>query len=76
MILNEVEINNILKSLDQKLISIANKIIQLLYDKSLFDAFTNKDQAIANYLTFCETNSIKKYVKTIAISDCEYYLSD
>ena len=55
MILNEDEINNILNSLDQNKITITNNMIQLLYDKGLFDSFPNKDQAFANYLTFSET---------------------
>ena len=76
MILNEDEINNILNSLDQNKITITNNIIQLLYDKGLFDSFPNKDQAFANYLTFSETYLLEKYGKTIPNSDGEYYLSD
>ena len=76
MILNEDEINNILNSLDQNKITITNNIIQLLYDKGLFDSFPNKDQAFANYLTFSETYFLEKYGKTIPTSDGEYYLSD
>ena len=76
MILNEDEINNILNSLDQNKITITNNIIQLLYDKGLFDSFPNKDQAFANYLTFSESYLKEKYGKTIPTSDGEYYLSD
>ena len=76
MILNENEINNILNSLDQNKITITNSIIQLLYDKGLFDSFPNKDQAFANYLTFSETYLKEKFGKTIPTSDGEYYLSD
>ena len=76
IILNEDEINNILKSLDQMKFTITNNIIQLLYDKCLFDSFPNKDQAFANYLTFSETHLVEKYGKTIPISDGDYYLSD
>ena len=76
MILNEDEINNILNSLDQNKITITNNIIQLLYDKGLFDSFPNKDQAFANYLTFSETYLLEKYGKTIPTSDGEFYLSD
>ena len=77
MILNENEINNILNSLDQsKITKITNNIIQLLYDKGLFDSFPNKDQAFANYLTFSEIYLKEKYGKTITTSDGEYYLSD
>ena len=76
MILNEDEINNIPNSLDQNKITITNNIIQLLYDKGLFDSFPNKDQAFANYLTFSETYLLGKYGKTIPTSDGEYYLSE
>ena len=76
MILNENEINKIFNSLDQNKITITNNIIQLLYDKGLFDSFPNKDQAFANYLTFSETYLKEKYGKTIPTSDGENYLSD
>ena len=76
MILNEDEINNILNSLDQNKITITNNIIQMLYDKGLFDSFPNKDQVFANYLTFSETYLLEKFGKTIPTSDGEYYLSD
>ena len=68
-ILNENEINNIYNSLDQNKIPITNNIIQLLYDKGLFDSFPNKDQAFANYPTFSETYLLEKYGKTIPVSD-------
>ena len=64
MILNEDETNNIPKSPDQNIITITNNIIQLLYDKGLFDSFPNKDQAFANYLIFSETHLLEKYGKT------------
>ena len=76
MILNEDEINKIFNSLDQNKITITNNIIQLLYDKGLFDSFPNKGQAFANYLTFSESYLKEKYGKTIPTSDGEYYLSD
>ena len=76
IILNEDEINKIFNSLDQNKITITNNIIQLLYDKGLFDSFPNKDQAFANYLTFSESYLKEKYGKTIPTSDGEYYLSD
>ena len=64
--------NNILNSLDQRKITITSNIFQLLYDKGLFDFFLNKDQKLANYLTFSE----ERYEKTIPTSYGEYYLSD
>ena len=67
MILNENEINNILDSLDQNKITITNNIIQLLYNKCLFDSFPNKDQAFANYLTFSESYLKEKYGETIPL---------
>ena len=76
MILNENEINKIFNSLDQNKITTTNHIIQLLYDKGLFDSFLNKDQVFANYPTFSETYLKEKYGKTITTSDGEYYLSD
>ena len=76
MILNEDETNNILKSLDQIKITITKNIVQLLYDKCLFDSFPKKDQAFANYLTFSEIHLLEKYGKTIPTSDGDYYLSD
>ena len=76
MILNEDEINNILNSLDQNKITITNNIIQLLYDKSLFDSFPYKDQAFANCQTFSETYLKEKYGKTKSTSDGDNYLSD
>ena len=76
MILNENEINKIFNSLDQNKITITNNIIQLLYDKGLFDSFPNKNQAFATYLTFSESYLKEKYGKTIPTSDGEYYLSD
>ena len=76
MILNENEINKVFNNLDQNKITITNNIIQLFYDKGLFDSFPNKDQAFANYLTFSEFYLKEKYGKTIPTSDGEYYLSD
>ena len=69
VILNENEINNILNSLDQNKISITNNIIQLLYNKGLFDSFPNKNQAFANYLTFSEPFLKEKYGKTFSFSN-------
>ena len=59
MILNEDEINDIFNSLDRK-ITLTNNIIQLLYDKGLFNSFPNKYHAFANYLTFIERHLLEK----------------
>ena len=42
MILDEDEINDNFNSLDRNKITITNNIIQLLYDKGLFNSFPNK----------------------------------
>ena len=63
MISNEDEIKNILNGLDRNKITTTKNIIQLLYDKNLFDSFPNKDQAFANYLTFSETHLWKSMEK-------------
>ena len=76
MISIEDETKNILYSLDQNKITITKNIIQLLYDKSLFDSFPNKDQAFAKYLTFSETYLLEKFGKLIPTSDDECYMSD
>ena len=76
IILNENVINNIFNSLDQNKITKTNNIIQLLYDKGLFDSFSNKDQAFATYLTFSETYLKEKFGKTKPTSNGKYYLSD
>ena len=76
MILNEDEMYKIFNSLQNNKITITKDIIQLLYDKGLFDSFPNKDRAFEKYLTFSETYLLEKYGKTIPTSDGEYYLSD
>ena len=76
MILNEDEINNIPKGLDQNKITKTNNIFQLLFDKGLFDSFPNKDQVFANYRTFSETHLLEKYGKTIPTSNGDKCLSD
>ena len=76
MILNEDEMFKLFNGLHENKITITKNIIQLLYDKGLFDSFPNKDQAFEQYLTFSEAHLLEKYGKTIPTSDGEYYLSD
>ena len=76
MILNEDEMYKLFNGLHENKITITKNIIQLLYDKGLFDSFPNKDQAFEQYLTFSEAHLLEKYGKTIPTSDGEYYLSD
>ena len=59
MILNENEIIRIFNNLDQNKITITNNIIQLLYDKGLFDSFPNKGDP----LRFFNINSVAKHEK-------------
>ena len=51
-------------------------VIQLLYNKGLFDSFENKDQIFESYLTFSDEYLFEKYGKEIQTSDGVYYLSD
>ena len=52
------------------------EIIQLLYDKGLFDSYPNKDQVFETYLIFTDEYLLNKYGKEIHISEDVYYLSD
>ena len=51
-------------------------VIQLLYNKGLFDSFENKDQIFNEYLYFSDEYLLGKYGKEIQTSDGVYYLSD
>ena len=51
-------------------------VIQLLYNKGLFDSFENKDQIFNEYLYFSDEYLLEKYGKERKTSDGVYYLSD
>ena len=52
-------------------------VIQLLYQKGLFDNFENKDSVFEKYLAFTDQYLLEKYGNEIKFSDTEvYYLSD
>ena len=51
-------------------------VIQLLYNKGLFDSFENKDQIFDEYLYFSDEYLLEKYGTEIKTSDGVYYLSD
>ena len=51
-------------------------VIQLLYNKGLFDSFENKDQIFNEYLYFSVECLLEKYGNEIKTSDGVYYLSD
>ena len=55
---------------------IKKEIIQLLYDKGLFDNYPNKDQVFESYLIFSDEYLLNKYGKEIKIGQDIYYLSD
>ena len=76
MILNASEIHNILNGLEQIKTETIKNVIQLLYNKGLFDNFPNKDQVFEQYLTFSEEYLNKKYSTDIQTSEGLYYLSD
>ena len=76
MILNGSEIHNIINALEQNKIDTIKNVIQLLYNKGLFDNFPNKDQVFEQYLTFSDQYLKEKYTSEINTSDGLYYLSD
>ena len=51
-------------------------VIQLLYNRGLFDSFENKHQIFNEYLYFSDEYSLEKYGTEIKTSDGVYYLSD
>ena len=51
-------------------------VIQLLYNKGLFDSFENKDQIFNEYLYSSDEYLLEKYGTEIQTSDGVYYLSD
>ena len=51
-------------------------VIQLLYNKGLFDSFENKDQIFNEYLYFSDEYLLEKCGTEIQTSDGVYYLSD
>ena len=55
---------------------IKKEIIQLLYDKGLFDSYPNKDQVFEPYLIFTDEYLLNKYGNEIKINNDIYYLSD
>ena len=55
---------------------VIKKVIQLLYNKGVFDDAINKDQVWEPYLNFNDDYLIKKYGKEIKIDKDIYYLSD
>ena len=50
-------------------------MIQLLYDRGLFENFPIKDQVFESYLSFNEDYLLKKYGKEIVLDGNIYYLS-
>ena len=76
MILNDSEIDKLLNSLQQIKTETIKNVIQLLYNKGLFDNFPNKDQVFEQYLSFSEQYLNEKYTSNIETSDGLYYISD
>ena len=76
MILNAFEIDKLLNSLQHIKTETIKNVIQLLYNKGLFDNFPNKDQVFEQYLSFSEQYLNEKYTSNIETSDGLYYISD
>ena len=67
---------NLISELEKCKNQAVKDVIQLLYNKGLFDSFENKDQIFNEYLYFSDEYLLEKYGKEIKTSDGVYYLSD
>ena len=67
---------NLISELEKCKIQTVKDVIQLLYNKGLFDSFEKKDQIFNEYLYFSDEYLLEKYGKEIKTSDGVYYLSD
>ena len=67
---------NLISELEKCKNQAVKDVIQLLYNKGLFDSFENKDQIFNEYLYFSDDYLLEKYGKEIKTSDGVYYLSD
>ena len=67
---------NLISELEKCKDQAVKDVIQLLYNKRLFDSFENKDQIFNEYLYFSDKYLLEKYGKEIKTSDGVYYLSD
>ena len=67
---------NIFVELEKSKKQTIKDVIQLLYNKGLFDSFENKDQIFNEYLYFSDEYLLEKYGTEIKTSDGVYYLSD
>ena len=67
---------NLISELEKCKNQAVKDVIQLLYNKRLFDSFENKDQIFNEYLYFSDEYLLEKYGKEIKTSDGVYSLSD
>ena len=67
---------NLISELEKCKNQAVKDVIQLLYNKGLFDSFENKDQIFNEYLYFSDEYLLEKYGTEIKTSDGVYYLSD
>ena len=67
---------NLISELEKCESEAVKDVIQLLYNKGLFDSFENKDQIFNEYLYFGDEYLLDNYGKEIKTSDGVYYLSD
>ena len=67
---------NLISELEKCKNQAVKDVIQLLYNKGLFNSFENKDQIFNEYLYFSDEYLLEKYGKEIKTSDGVYYLSD
>ena len=67
---------NLILELEKSKNQAVKDVLQLLYNKGLFDSFENNDQIFESYLTFSDEYLLEKYGKEIQTTDGVYYLSD
>ena len=67
---------NLMNGLEKIKTETTKNVIQLLYNKGLFDNFPNKDQVFEKYLTFSSEYLTEKYGENIETSEGLYYISD
>ena len=75
-ILNAEEVKKLKTTLSNCKQQTIKEVIQLLYDKGLFNSFENKDQVWVDFLTFTDEYLLEKYGTEITTQEGVYLLSD
>ena len=65
---------NLISELEKCKNQAVKDVIQLLYNKGLFDSFENKDQIFHDYLTFTHQYLLEKYGRNTNIRWCVLFI--